>query len=150
MFNAIVLACIVGLKIRKPSQTVSEPIFIILSSNLTIYLLFFAVSKRISLPDEGNNVCLKYCPGLTGIIFTVIALALGFIAAYFYTNGNVNRYAFPAESRNLNEDCFVADFYDYHDMWHFCSAAAIFMAFIALLIVDDNLINTPQDQIPVF
>ena len=107
MFNAIVLACIVGLKIRKPSQTVSEPIFIILSSNLTIYLLFFAVSKRISLPDEGNNVCLKYCPGLTGIIFTVIALALGFIAAYFYANYQSSLVLFPVSphSRKYNKGC---------------------------------------------
>lgn len=28
----------------------------------------------------------------------------------------------PAESRALNVDCTVADFFDYHDTWHCLSA----------------------------
>ena len=35
-------------------------------------------------------------------------------------------------------------------MWHFFSSAAIFMAFLALLTVDDDYINVPRDNIEVF
>jgi hypothetical protein len=42
------------------------------------------------------------------------------------------------------------DFYDGHDLWHFFSAAGIFMAFLALLTVDDDLLNVPRSEIEVF
>ncbi|CAG7837461.1 unnamed protein product, partial [Allacma fusca] len=41
-------------------------------------------------------------------------------------------------------------FYDVHDVWHFYSAAALFLAFMGLLTVDDDLVATPQSRIPVF
>jgi len=37
----------------------------------------------------------------------------------------------PAESRQLNQPCFIADFYDYHGGWHFLSA--IFLLFQLLV-----------------
>ena len=41
-------------------------------------------------------------------------------------------------------------FLDNHDMWHFYSAGGCFMAFLALLTVDDDLLATERDQIEVF
>jgi hypothetical protein len=72
------------------------------------------------------------------------------IAFYYYKNRNANRNLSPAESRNLNEDCIWLQFYDNHDLWHFFSAAAIFMAFLGLLTVDDDLLEVPRDKIYVY
>jgi hypothetical protein len=49
-----------------------------------------------------------------------------------------------------NGDCKLMDFYDGHDLWHFFSAAGIFMAFLALLTVDDDLLDVPRSDIEVF
>jgi hypothetical protein len=42
------------------------------------------------------------------------------------------------------------DFFDNHDMWHFFSATALFLAFIFLLTIDDDLLLTDRDKIEVF
>lgn len=42
------------------------------------------------------------------------------------------------------------DFYDNHDMWHFLSATALFLAFIFLLTIDDDLLITDRGHIEVF
>ena len=52
--------------------------------------------------------------------------------------------------RNKNELCHVLDFFDNHDMWHFFSATALFLAFIFLLTIDDDLLLTDRNKIEVF
>ena len=37
-----------------------------------------------------------------------------------------------------------------HDVWHFFSAAGVFLRFSALLVLDDNLVNVERSKIPVF
>ena len=52
--------------------------------------------------------------------------------------------------RDKNELCNVMDFFDNHDMWHFFSATALFISFIFLLTIDDDLLLTDRDKIEVF
>ena len=68
----------------------------------------------------------------------------------FYVDRSANRNLTPAESRNWNAECVLLDFYDNHDLWHFFSAAGIFMAFMALLNVDDDILFVPRDKIDIF
>ena len=68
----------------------------------------------------------------------------------FYANRSANRNLTPAESRDLNVECALLDFYDSHDLWHFFSAAGIFMAFMALLNIDDDILFVPRDKIDIF
>lgn len=42
------------------------------------------------------------------------------------------------------------DFYDNHDIWHFLSAASLFLSFMVLLTLDDDVANKPKTTIPVF
>ena len=58
--------------------------------------------------------------------------------------------SFPLSVRNLNEPCNYGEFFDNHDMWHFFSSTALFLAFIGLLSIDDDLLYVPRDKIPVF
>ena len=53
-------------------------------------------------------------------------------------------------SRNMNEPCMYMDFFDNHDMWHFFSATALFLAFIFLLTIDDDLLLEERKNIKVF
>ena len=85
-----------------------------------------------------------------GSFFAISALVIGAFAGTFYVSRSANRNLSPAESRNLNAECSYMDFFDNHDLWHFTSAAAIFMAFLALLTVDDDLLHVPRDEIEVF
>jgi hypothetical protein len=50
----------------------------------------------------------------------------------------------------MNEVCEWLDFFDNHDMWHFVSATALFDAFIFLLTIDDDLLDTPWNNIMGF
>ncbi|KAL9963642.1 hypothetical protein ACROYT_G027168 [Oculina patagonica] len=56
----------------------------------------------------------------------------------------------PAQSREGNKDCILLGFYDSHDVWHFLSACALFLSFLGLLTLDDDLLRTPRNNIPVF
>ncbi|XP_071487169.1 SID1 transmembrane family member 1-like [Diadema antillarum] len=56
----------------------------------------------------------------------------------------------PAESREMNKSCVVLDFFDYHDVWHFLSAAASFLSFVSILYMDDDLKDQPRTEIRVF
>lgn len=56
----------------------------------------------------------------------------------------------PAESRTYNMPCALLKFYDYHDIWHLLSAAAMFFSFMLLLTLDDDIMHKPHSKIPVF
>jgi hypothetical protein len=111
-----------------------------------IYLLFFVISK-LSRDRQG---CVFNRHGLAGFIFAASAIICAIFAAKFYLSRNSNRNKSPAESRDMNGDCVFLDFYDNHDLWHFFSAATIFLIFLGLLILDDDLLDVPRDQILVY
>ena len=46
--------------------------------------------------------------------------------------------------------CELFHFYDKHDIWHFLSATSLFLNFMMLLTIDDDLHLKPREQIPVF
>ena len=50
----------------------------------------------------------------------------------------------------MNEECLYLDFYDNHDMWHFMSASALFLVFVFLLTIDDDLLMIDRKEIVVF
>jgi hypothetical protein len=53
-------------------------------------------------------------------------------AGYFYLIEQRSSVVSPAESRNMNEACYVGIF-DAHDLWHFLSASGIFFIFMFIL-----------------
>ena len=50
----------------------------------------------------------------------------------------------------MNELCQYMNFFDNHDMWHFLSATSLFLAFIFLLTIDDDLLLIDRHKITVF
>ena len=120
--------------------------------------IFFFSGKCDCQPEYlQHNVDKQHCtlfghsirvPG--GTIFATSALILSIIAITFYKGRSANRNLTPAQSRELNSECVFMDFYDKHDLWHFFSAAAVFMAFLALLTIDDDIMFVPREDIDVF
>ena len=86
-----------------------------------------------------------------GLIFALLAMVFfGFAIYYFAFVQIIDRGGSPAESRLKNKDCEFLAFYDAHDLWHFFSGAGIFMSFMGLLTMDDDILNVPRDQIDIF
>ena len=131
--------------------------------------MYTYVSEILSThPTQLRNkerLCYSTC------LFTCIAIACWLVAGYFFFfHPQTNWIETAAESRTLNSQCVVLDFYDFHDLWHFLSAVALFMSFLVrpflivrnlmqvncvpilqvLLTLDDDLVACPRDKIRVF
>ena len=86
---------------------------------------------------------------LSYILFSA-ALIFALVASGFYANKHQSRNLSPAQSREKNAECKFLDFYDNHDLWHFFSSLALFLAFTGLLTIDDDLLYVRMDRIKVF
>ncbi|XP_025103209.1 SID1 transmembrane family member 2-like isoform X2 [Pomacea canaliculata] len=82
-------------------------------------------------------------------VFTLAAIIMWGVAISYFVSILSSWELSPEESRTKNMPC-VLDFYDYHDIWHFLSAGAIFFSFMVLLTLDDDLDNRPRNTIFIF
>ena len=109
-------------------------------SNVMLYTLFYIIMK----------LRYKESIGAQPAAYLVISTFTWFGSLYFFLNKSTSWTKTPAESRHLNQDCQLLNFYDNHVIWHFLSAASLFLSFMILLTLDDDLENIPRDRIPVF
>ena len=158
-------------KYKNPEKSATHVVLFILAGNLFCYILYYVFRKNrlrwkalcARCREEGiDDIDAKYTYPIcftdrripmfvsAGSLFAIFAFIFGIAGVTFYVSRNANRNLSPAESRNLNDDCLFQDFFDAHDLWHFFSSSAIFMAFLALLTVDDDQLHVPRDQIEVF
>ena len=112
-------------KVKDGSKTITHVLLVILAGNMMLYLFYYIVQKTIenlkrkklkkTQQGEENSERVKskrrFLKTYPGPCFAIIALALGFVAIFFYTSRSANRNVTPAESRNLNADCKFFDFY---------------------------------------
>ncbi|CAH1796745.1 unnamed protein product [Owenia fusiformis] len=112
-------------------------IFII---NFLMYSMFYITMKIRS----GERILLLPC------IYIVIACVLWGFALYFFLAKLTTWQLTAARSREGNKECTILNFYDDHDIWHFISSMSLFISFMILLTLDDDLITTKRDTIPVF
>ena len=112
----------------------------IFMSNVMLYTLFYIVMK----------LRYKESIGAQPAAYILISTFTWFGSSYFFLNKSSSWTRTPAESRHLNQDCQLLNFYDNHDIWHFLSAASLFLSYMILLTIDDDLENIPRDKIPVF
>ena len=107
------------LYMRKPG--VSRYLLAIMMINMVLYVSFYLWGKmQLRLrkdnwfPSEGiRKITIMY--GLLSLLFMMGAVTF-FIKELKTSAGT------PAESRNLNDSCFLLIF-DNHDMWHFLSSS---------------------------
>ncbi|XP_045025828.1 SID1 transmembrane family member 1 isoform X2 [Daphnia magna] len=133
----------VGLSIygltERPKDFASYMLTIFIT-NLMLYTSFYIIMKL----RHGEKIL---CQAVFYICFASVS---GGAAMYFFINKAWTWRKRAAESRVLNQECTILNFYDSHDIWHFLSAASMFFSFMTLLTLDDDLTYIPRDRIPVF
>ena len=68
--------------------------------------------------------CLSFCHVLFVLLMGVV---WGFALYFFWGRQTTDKVETPEKSRNLNQDCALLGFFDYHDIWHFLSSHALLM-----------------------
>ena len=84
------------------------------------------------------------------MIYATLAMCFWMPGLYFFSNPPNSFDGTPAQSRNFNKECDILDFYDYHDIWHFLSAAGMFFCFMLLLTLDEGLADVETQSILIF
>ena len=131
-------------------ESLSTPILLLCAANVALYLFQYLFRKFHEI-CRYSETCGSFWIRLSLLlVFLILFLSVGVVAGYFYANKLQSRNLTPAESRNMNAPCLVGDFFDNHDLWHFFSSTALFLAFIFLLTIDDDLFNIRRNEIKIF
>ncbi|OWF47673.1 SID1 transmembrane family member 1-like [Mizuhopecten yessoensis] len=125
--------------VTRPSDFASYLLGIFIG-NLLLYSLFYIIMK-LRYKEKIHPLAVMCI--LTATVFWCMAL-------YFFFAHLTSWQLTPSQSRKGNKSCMLLDFYDAHDVWHFLSAIAMFMSFLVLLTLDDDLFSTRRDRITVF
>ncbi|CAI6349746.1 unnamed protein product [Macrosiphum euphorbiae] len=115
-------------------------LLILFMVNLILYLSFYIVMKLISKEK------LHFWP----LLYILLAMIFWCASLYFYMHKSSSWTLSAAESRTYNTPCTFMDFYDNHDIWHFLSAISLYLSFMVLFTLDDDVNNKPTATIPVF
>ncbi|KRY78126.1 SID1 transmembrane family member 1, partial [Trichinella pseudospiralis] len=113
---------------------------VIFISNLLLYLLFY-IAMKMRHKEHLNYRAI--------LLAALSCISWGFSLLFFLQEQSSWRFT-AAQSRELNNQCIFLSFYDAHDIWHFLSATSLFLSFVVLLVIDDDLVYTTHNQIPVF
>jgi hypothetical protein len=129
------------------NDAVSNYLLLIYGANATAYGAYYVVMKYyylVKLPKSTES--LTFTCWIHGILsaFT-FGMALFFFAGFKEKDTSLS----SSESRHLNAECTIWIF-DKHDIWHFFSSFGFLFLFMFLLTIEDNNINTPWNEIPVF
>jgi len=155
-FLVINILLMVGTIIRcleDHGRSLSTPFLVIGAVNIFLYLMFYLVLKAYETYEmlkKPSTSRYRLVSPIFCFIILILAIIMAFMAGKFYINKHQSRNHTPEESRDKNEQCSYMDFFDNHDMWHFLSASSLFLAFIFLLSIDDDLLCTPRANIDVF
>uniref|UniRef100_UPI00358F2CC3 SID1 transmembrane family member 2-like isoform X2 n=1 Tax=Myxine glutinosa TaxID=7769 RepID=UPI00358F2CC3 len=112
----------------------------IFMSNLLLYSAFYIIMKIRS----GERIL------LVPMLFIILATVAWGAALYFFFQGLTSWEKTAAQSRERNKPCILLQFFDHHDIWHFLSSIAMFLSFMVLLTLDDDVDLVSRDKILVF
>ena len=71
-----------------------------------------------------RKVAFIFLKGLYVLVTIVITVTAGWV---FKKKATTDKAKSPSESRDLNHDCVLLGFFDYHDLWHILSSFAVLM-----------------------
>ena len=139
------IAFFIGLK---HNAGVSRYLLVILMVNMMLYINYYIGHKLYYRLRRKNWHKSEGFRPITMLYFLLMAL-MGGGAVYFFAKELKTSAGTAAESRILNDKCFMLIF-DNHDMWHFFSAAGLFFLFMFILTIEDYNKEKPRNRIPVF
>ncbi|RZC40785.1 Sid-1-related A [Asbolus verrucosus] len=112
----------------------------LLMGNSVLYAVFYTGMKLV----HGERICFE------AIIYGLLGIICWASATVFFLDNATLWTVSPAESRQWNQECILLNFYDKHDVWHLLSAPALYLTFMFLLSLDDDLIDKKRCDITVF
>ena len=141
----ILVACFI---VWHRTAGVSRYLLVIMMANMLLYITYYVGHK---LYYRLKRTAWEQEEGFRPITTVYLLLSLGFMAgaAIFFKAELKTSAGTAAESRNLNEACYVSIF-DNHDLWHFLSAAGLFFLFMFILTLEDYNKARRREKIRVF
>lgn len=115
-------------------------LLVVFISNFAFYMLYHITVNWIK---HGR-------PAFLMVFYFVIAFAFWIPAIVFFVIPESNWVLSPSKSREQNRDCSFWGFYDYHDLWHFLSAFALFFSMLAIMNLDKKQRHNPREEIYLF
>jgi len=108
--------------------------------NMLIYFVYYIISKLL----YKEKIQLLWW-AMFIINIGVIGTSLG-----FFNDQVSNSFLTPVESRKLNKDCILFDYFDNHDIWHILSATGLFIFMNIVYFLDTHLDDTEDGRINRF
>ena len=113
--------------------------------NFALYFLYYWVMKFVK--KEFKHRPHVFTASFLLFVFSIICWIL---ALSFYFNKVKQWRESASASRERNVECILFDFYDFHDVWHFLSALALFSMYLSIFVIDDNMVFVKRDVIDIF
>merc|ERR1719500_60345 len=148
LFIILVNVCVAIFIAMKRKAGVSRYLLVILMVNMMLYINYYIGHKlyyRLRCTNWQKSEGFR----LITMLYFLLMMVLGCGAVFFFLKELKTSAGTAAESRNLNDKCFMLIF-DNHDMWHFFSAAGLFFLFMFILTIEDYNKEKPRNRIPVF
>lgn len=140
--NILNWACaVVGHVTFYESQDIASYFLMLFLLNMTVYTGIY-VTLKVGLAKERVP--------WSSWIYLGLSLPFWVAGIYLFFKLTATWDKSQAESRELNEECIFLKFYDYHDIWHFLSAFGMFLMFMFLFTLDDDLMDKERVRIKVF
>jgi len=118
----------------------SNYLLVMFMANMFVYLKYYVIMKYRS----GEK--LKKRTWFYAVCSVVCALP----ALWFFVSKEKNSEVSPAESRDINTQCVVLEYFDGHDVWHFLGGAGVFFTFMFIFTIDSDLNLVERSTIRVF
>ena len=100
-----------------------------------------AVCGKLIVQFQGwaKQCCTKQCwSQFLQALYVVFTLVITFIALYIFAlKKTTDKEKSPSESRDLNHDCVLLGFFDYHDLWHILSSFSLLMGSYLVLYISE-------------
>jgi len=135
------LLCILfAVKASSNKSGASNYLLVMFMANMFVYLTYY--------------IFMKFKCGERPVYQTYVYVACAAICAmpamYYFTNKEKNSEVSPAESRDINRECILLDYFDGHDVWHFLGGAGVFFTFMFIFTIDEDLKYKKRSEIRVF
>jgi len=136
--NIVTISMIIYGSVNKPSFTIW--LLSILISNFSIYLIYYLMNK-IYFKEKISKVW------WITLFLSIITIITSFI---FFKIQVKNIDLSPNDSKKLNKNCILFNYWDSHDLWHFLSSFGIFLLLELILNIDNSEIHKDRKTIPTF
>ena len=114
--------------------------FIFWFDNLPQVFLFSCIAESVlailrKCISQGKFPECECCLLARIVYVAVMGIVWGLAFNFFLGKATTDKVETPEKSRNLNQDCILSGFFDYHDLWHILSSHALLMTVYLVMLM---------------